>query len=421
VWFVVISVLFFSTTLQAQSPQFIVDRVLSDASVRAAQQFVEADHERIVREIVAITEIEAPPFKETLRAKAFMQMLKDHGLSNVEMDAEGNVMGIRRGTGTGPLIAIAAHLDTVFPEGTDVKVKRQGTRLLAPGIGDNSRGLAVLLGIIRALDYAHIQTRSDILFVGNVGEEGPGDLRGVRYLFQKGSYKDRIRMFVSVDGAGDGSDIVTTAIASRRYKVAFRGPGGHSYGAFGMVNPAYALARAMDKLSKLQVPGSPRTTYNVGLIGGGTSVNSIPSEVWMEVDLRSESNSELEKLSDNFLKQARNAVDEENSARSTAQGRIELDVQSIGERPFGQTRVDTPIVQTASAVAQRFGLQPRYSAGSTDANIPMSMRIPAITVDSGGIGGRVHTPDEWIDVEKNSSVKGIQLLLSTVVALAGLP
>jgi acetylornithine deacetylase/succinyl-diaminopimelate desuccinylase-like protein len=337
------------------------------------------------------------------------------------MDAEGNVMGIRRGTGAGPLIAIAAHLDTVFPEGTDVKVKRQGARLFAPGIGDNSRGLAVMLGIIRALDAAHIQTRSDILFVGNVGEEGPGDLRGVRYLFQKGSYKDRIRMFVSIDGAGDGSDIVTTAIASRRYRVAFRGPGGHSYGGFGMVNPAYALARAVDKLARMSVPGSPRTTYNVGLIGGGTSVNSIPSEVWMEVDLRSESASELEKLSDNFLKQARNAVDEENIARSTALGRVELDVQSIGERPFGQTRVDTPIVQTASVVAQRFGLQPRYSSGSTDANIPMSMRIPSITVDSGGIGGRVHTLDEWIDVEKNSSVKGIQLLLTTVVALAGLP
>src|SRR5207247_805557 len=220
-------------------------------------------HDRIIREVIAITEIEAPPFKETIRARAFMQMLKDHGLSNVEMDAEGNVMGIRKGAGAGPLIAIAAHLDTVFPEGTDVKVRRQGTRLLAPGVGDNSRSLAVLLAIIRALDYSRVQTKSDILFVGNVGEEGPGDLRGVRYLFQKGSYKDKIKMFVSVDGSGDGSDIVTGAVASKRYRVAFRGPGGHSYGAFGMVNPAYALARAVDKLSRLQVPGSPRTTFNV--------------------------------------------------------------------------------------------------------------------------------------------------------------
>src|SRR5436309_9613910 len=195
--------------LSAQSPQSVVDRVLSDPALKSAQQFIDSDHDRILREIIAITEVEAPPFKENARARVFMQMLQEHGLSNVEMDPEGNVMGIRKGAGNGPLVAIAAHLDTVFPEGTDVRVKRQGTRLLAPGIGDNSRGLAVLLAIIRALDDAHIQTRSDILFVGNVGEEGPGDLRGMKYLFQKGPYKDKIKMFVSVDGAGDGSDVVT--------------------------------------------------------------------------------------------------------------------------------------------------------------------------------------------------------------------
>ena len=349
-----------------------------------------------------------------------MQMLQEHGLSNVEMDPEGNVMGIRKGAGNGPLVAIAAHLDTVFPEGTDVRVKRQGTRLLAPGIGDNSRGLAVLLAIIRALDDAHIQTRSDILFVGNVGEEGPGDLRGMKYLFQKGPYKDKIKMFVSVDGAGDGSDIVTNALASKRYRVAFHGPGGHSYGAFGIVNPAYALAKAVDRISKMPAPANPRTTFNVGVIGGGTSVNSIPHEVWMEVDLRSESPSELSKLADNFLKQMRAAIDEENSARSTGQGRIEFEVQAIGERPFGQTRVDSTIVQIAGAVVQKFGMQPRFSTGSTDSNIPMSLRIPAITIDSGGLGGRAHALDEWIDVEKTASVKGIQAVMTTLVSLAGM-
>ena len=406
--------------LLAQSPQAVVDRVAYDPSVRAAQRFIDADHDRIVSEIITLTEIEAPPFKESARARAFMRMLQEHGLSNVEMDAEGNVMGIRKGAGNGPLVAIAAHLDTVFPESTDVHVKSQGTRLMAPGIGDNSRGLAILLAIIRALDRAKIQTRSDILFVGDVGEEGPGDLRGMRYLFQKGPYKDKIKFFIAVDGPGDGSDLVTGALASRRYRVALHGPGGHSFGSFGIVNPAYALGKAIDRISKLQAPANPRTTFNVGLIGGGTSVNSIPHEAWMEVDLRSESPTELDKLSENFLKQMRAAVDEENSARSTGQGRIELEIQAIGERPYGQTRTDSPIVQIASHVIQRFGMQPRYSTGSTDANIPMSLKIPAITIDSGGQGGRAHALDEWIDVEKSASVKGIQVVLTTLVALAGL-
>src|ERR1043165_8911396 len=192
-------------------------------------------------------------------------MLRESGMTNVEIDPEGNVLALRKGSGSGPIVAVAAHLDTVFPEGTDVHVKRQGNRLMAPGIGDNTRSLAVLLGIIRALDSAKVQTVGDILFVGDVGEEGPGDLRGMRYLFQKGPYRDRIRMFVSLDGAGSGNDIVTGALGSRRYHVVFRGPGGHSYGAFGIVNPAIALANAIVKVSKIPVPSVPRTTYNVGV------------------------------------------------------------------------------------------------------------------------------------------------------------
>jgi di/tripeptidase len=227
-------------------------------------------------------------------------------------------------------------------------------------------------------------------------------------------------MFISVDGPGEGNDLVTGAVASKRYRIVFHGPGGHSYGAYGIVNPAYALAKAVDRISKLQTPINPRTTINVGVIGGGTSVNSIPHESWMEVDLRSESAAELEKLSDALLKQTRNAVDEENSVRSTGQGRITLEVQAIGERPAGQTRVESVIVQTASAVIKSFGMQPRYSTGSTDSNIPMSLKIPAITMDSGGTGGRAHALDEWIEVDKSTSVRGIQVVMTTLVALAGL-
>jgi acetylornithine deacetylase/succinyl-diaminopimelate desuccinylase-like protein len=407
-------------SLWAQSPQALVDRVVTDPRLKTAEQFIRSDHDRVIREIISLTEIPAPPYMEMERARAFMLMLKEHGLTNVEMDAEGNVMGIRKGVGNGPLIAIAAHLDTVFPEGTKIKVKKEGTRLLAPGVGDDTRGLAVMLGIIRAMDNARIQTTSDILFIGDVGEEGPGDLRGMRYLFEKGPYKNRIKMFVSLDGAGDGSELTTGALGSKRYRVTFKGPGGHSYGSFGLVNPAYALASAMNRLTRIPVSSNPRTTFNVGVIGGGTSVNAIPNEAWMDVDLRSESPENLDRLTENFIAQMHAAADDENAARSTAQGRIEVDAKLIGERPSGSTPISSPIVQIASAVVLKFGLQPTHSIGSTDANIPISLHIPAITIDSGGNGGRAHSLDEWIDVEKNASVKGIHLVMTTLVSLAGL-
>lgn len=401
----------------AQDPD--VQRLIDSPKFKAAEDFIERDHDRLVREIIQITEIEAPPFKEQARGRAYLEMLRQHGLTNVETDAEGNVMGIRKGTGTGPLIAIAAHLDTVFPQGTDVKVKRMGTTLSAPGVGDDSRGLVVLLAIIRAMDSAKIQTAGDILFVGDVGEEGPGDLRGIKHLFQKGPYKDKIKMFLSLDSAGPGNDITNGAVGSKRYRVTYKGPGGHSYGAFGLVNPAFALGNAIAKFSKLAVPLRPRTTFNVGVVGGGVSVNSIPYESWMDVDIRSESRDELNKVEEMFLRLVREAADEENNTRSTAQGRIEVDAKLIGDRPSGETPISAPIVQTASAVVKAFGMTPIYSMSSTDSNIPISMGIPAITLDSGGRGGRPHALDEWIDVEKTSSVKGIFAAMGILLSLAG--
>ena len=397
-----------------------VQRVLMDPRFQAAEDFVATDHDRFVREIIQITEIEAPPFKEAKRGKAFADMLRQSGLSNVEIDSEGNVIGMRKGTGGGPMIAIAAHLDTVFPEGTNVKVRRDGTRLYAPGVGDDSRALAVLLEIVRAMDAAKIQTASDILFIGNVGEEGPGDLRGMKYLFQKGPYKDKIRMFFSLDPFGWGNDITTAGIGSKRFKVTFNGPGGHSFGSFGLVSPAYALGNAITKLSKMQVPQRPRTTYNVGVVGGGTSVNSIPFESWMDVDIRSETKEELNKAVETFTRLMHEAADEENHARSTSQGKIEVDVKLIGDRPFGEISQNAPIVQAASAVIRAFGMSPVYGMSSTDANIPMSMGIPAITLESGGTGSRNHTLDEWIDVEKTASVRGIHVVMGVLLALAGM-
>ena len=395
----------------AQSP-------IANPKFKAAEEAVDKDHDRIVRELIQLTEIEAPPFKEGKRAQAYVALMKQSGLANVSIDAEGNVIGVRKGTGDGPLVAIAAHLDTVFPEGTNVKVKRDGTRLSAPGVGDDTRALATLLGMIRAFDAAKIETRSDILFIADVGEEGPGDLRGMKYLFQRGPYKDKIKMFISIDGVGSPSSITTGALGSKRYRVTFKGPGGHSYAAFGIVNPAYALAKAMDKISRMQVPSDPRTTFNVGTLGGGTSVNSIPAEVWMELDLRSESAEQLQKESNQVLALVRQAADEENRARSTSEGKIEVEMKLLGDRPSGNVPKDSPLVRSATAVLRAFGYDPHYDISSTDANIPISMNIPAITIDAGGAGARAHSLDEWIDVEKTSSVRGIDIAMAILLSVA---
>jgi len=408
---------------QTPSHDAAVAAVRNSAGFKRALAVLDRDHERLVNEIVALTEIPAPPFKEAARAKAYMEMLRASGLTDVEQDEEGNVMGLRRGTAPGrndaPLIAIAAHLDTVFPEGTNITVKREGTRLLAPGVGDDTRGLAVILAMIRAMDEARIQTRSDLLFIGNVGEEGLGDLRGTKYLFQKGRYKDRIKLFVSLDHVAGAANVTRGGVGSRRYRVTFKGPGGHSYDAFGLVNPAFAMAGAMQKFGRLTVPASPKTTLSVGVVSGGSSVNAIPSETWMEVDMRSESRAELRKLDEQFLALVADAVREENAARSTAQGPITADLKMIGDRPTGETPLDSHIVQVAAASIRAAGLRPTFSVNSTDANVPISLGIPAITLDPGGESGRAHALDEWISIEKAPSLRSIEIALATLLTLAG--
>ena len=340
-------------------------RIRASAQFAQASTFIEADYDRFVKELIALNEIPAPPFKEQARAKAYLEMLREAGLSDVEIDAEGNVMGVRKGSAAGgPMLAVLAHLDTVFPEGTDVKVKRQGTRLAAPGIGDNTRGIALMLSVIRALQAAKFQTTSDVLFVGNVGEEGEGDLRGVKYLLRQGKYKDRIKQFIAIDG-GEQGNITRGGVGSLRYRVTFKGPGGHSYGAFGLVNPAYAMGSAIAKFSRITVPVTPKTTFNVGAVRGGTSVNSIPADVSMDIDMRSESCAELKKVNEAFLAIVKQAVDEENGVRSTREGKIAADPKLIGDRPCGETPPSSPIVQTTTAVVKSFGLTPNYSISGT--------------------------------------------------------
>ena len=402
----------------AQGPDARVRGIVDSAPFRQAATFIAGDQDRFVRELIALTEIPSPPFKEQARARAFMEMLRQQGLTDVEMDAEGNVMGVRRGSGgESAMLLVNAHLDTVFPEGTDVRVKREGTRLMAPGVGDDTRGLSAMLAVIRAMDAAAIVTRRDILFVGNVGEEGEGDLRGIKYLLHKGKYKDRVKQVVAIDG-NDTADITRGGVGSRRYRVTFKGPGGHSYGAFGLVNPAFAMAGAIARFGKIQVPASPKTTYSVGVVSGGTSVNAIPSEVRMDVDMRSESCAELQTLDAAFLRTLREAVDEENAARSTKEGPIVADPKLIGERPCGATALDDPVVQAAAAAVRVFDGTPRFTFSSTDANIPMSLGIPAITIGRGGPGGRTHSPDEWTDVDPKLNARNLQMLLAILLAVA---
>jgi len=401
-------------------PDATIARVRASQSFKAAMAAIERDHDRMIDEVITLTEIPAPPFNEDARGAAYLEMLRTHGLTDVERDAEGNVMGIRRGTGPagGPLLAVAAHLDTVFPEGTDVMVRRDGTRLHAPGVGDDTYALAVVLAMIRAMDEAGIETARDILFIGDVGEEGLGDLRGMKYLFQEGKYKDRIAAFISLDGAGSGASIVSGAVGSRRYRATFRGPGGHSYGAFGLVSPAFAMAGAAQRFGAIDVPASPKTTFNVGVVGGGTSVNSIPFETFMEIDMRSEAPAELATLEAAFRRVMQEAVDAENATRSTREGAITVDLELIGDRPSGETSHDSMIVQTAAAAVQAAGLQPEFTFSSTDSNIPISLGIPAVTLDAGGSGGRAHSLDEWVDLASPASLRGIEIALSLILAMA---
>ena len=394
-----------------------VRRIMSSDIYAHAVAALRSEHDRIVADIIRLTEIPAPPFQEAERARAFLSMALAGGLANVRLDAVGNVIGLRRGGGEG-LLCVAAHLDTVFPAGTDVTVRRDGTRLLAPGVGDDTRSLAVLLAWVRAMDAAGVRTRADILLAADVGEEGPGDLRGMRHLFQHGEYAGRIDAFITVDSPDMGR-ITTGGVGSKRYRVRFRGPGGHSYGAFGLVNPMYAMADAVARLSRIEVPSAPRTTYSASVTGGGTSINSIPDHVWTDFDLRSESAEELARLEARFLAVIEAAVAAENAARSTVNGPVRVELEKIGDRPAGRTDEAAELPRLAHAAISAHGFAPTFDVSSTDANIPMSLGIPAIKIGSGGSGGRGHSLQEWIDVEPEASVRGMAAGLTTVLAAAG--
>jgi len=396
--------------VQAQSPDRVA--VLSQREeVKAALEHVRATESQTIADQIRFCEVPAPPFDEAARGKLLRDAFTRLGLENVRTDAVGNVAGERRGSAQRPHVLIAAHLDTVFPAGTSVKVSRNGSVLRGPGIADNCRGLAVLVAIARSMGASGVRTPGSITFVANVGEEGLGDLKGVKALFARPPVP--IDRFVSIDGAG--VNVSHIAVGSHRYRVTFKGPGGHSYGAFGLANPVGALGRAVARLSDVQVPSQPKTTFTIGRIGGGTSVNSIPFEAWMEVDMRSSNAAGLAALDASFQAAVDEGVAEENR-RWSYPGMITVVKELVGDRPAGETPASSPIVQTAVAVGRSLGLAPALGEGSTDANLPISLKIPAMTIGGGGTASNSHALSESFDA--TDSWKGTQNALLLAIALA---
>lgn len=384
--------------------------------VSAALEFVTTIEQRSYDDLVELTEIPAPPFKEERRAIRFAEMLREAGLSDVTMDEVGNVIGRRPGKGE-RVVAYSAHLDTVFPEGTDVTVRHDGDKLRAPGIGDNTRGLVVVLGVLRALQHTGIATDADVLFIGNVGEEGLGDLRGVKHLFRDDA--EKIDALIAVDG-GRTDRIVYGGVGSHRYRVTFRGPGGHSWGAFGTANPHHALGRAIALFDAAALPitkSGVKTSYNVGRIGGGTSINSVPFESWMEIDLRSGDQDKIDEIDAALHAAVAQALREEN-ADKTHGAKLTADVARVGTRPAAKGNRKSPLVQRALAATLSENIQPQLRISSTDANLPISLGIPAVTMSRGGDGGDAHAPSEWW--RNDDGYVAMQIGILTLLAEAGL-
>jgi len=404
-----------SLSAVGQKPATNAAELVKDPAVKAALEAAKANEAQTIADQIRFCEVPAPSFKETARGEVLKRTFEQLGLQNVRVDKAGNVLGDYPGDAPRPRLVLAAHLDTVFPEGTDVKVKREGPGnniLRGPGIGDDCRGLAVLVAIVREMKKARVQTPGSITFVANVGEEGLGDLRGVKELFGT-TMKDQIDRFVSIDGTG--VHVTNVAVGSHRYRVTFTGPGGHSFGAFGMANPIGAMGRAIAKINEIQVPKQPKTTFNVGRVGGGTSVNSIPFDGWMEVDMRSSDPASLAAVDASFQKAVDAAVVEENQ-RWGKPGMITATKELVGDRPAGSTPENSAIVRSGLETATVLGFSANLGEGSTDSNLPMSLKIPAITIGGGGRGREAHALTESFDT--TDSWMGTQHALLLTIALA---
>lgn len=391
---------------------------LKNSQLKIAMDALQANNAWTMQQQISICEIAAPPFGEAERGKEYARRLAALGMEDIHTDSVGNVISKLPGASAPkPLIVFSAHLDTVFPAGMDVKVRQEGKRLHGLGIGDDCRGLAVVLAVAKAYREAKVKTKGTVLFVATVGEEGQGDLRGVRHLFTS-ELKGQVDAFISVDGTG--FRVTSRGVGSNRYKVIYKGRGGHSYGAFGMPNPAHAMGRAIARIADLDVPQTPRTTFNVGTVTGGTSVNSVPIEVSMELDMRSESPKELAALDERIKAALRFGLEAEKKRWPDSKAALELDIQVLGLRPAAEPGDDLPIIQKTMAAAKALAL-PIFAtgSGSTDSNLPMSMGIPAVTIGGGGRSPNAHSVDEWFE-EGEEGYKGAQFAALVVAMLAGL-
>jgi acetylornithine deacetylase/succinyl-diaminopimelate desuccinylase-like protein len=392
-----------------------VARLARRAPVAAALRTAEGDEARVLAWQEAVAAIPAPTGDEGARARWLQRQFEILGLEEVAIDGEGNVVGELPGGRPRPRALVTAHLDHIVPPGTDLTPRREGSRLVGPGIHDNARGVAVMLGAASVLSRIDPALRGPVAFAGTVGEEGLGDLRGMKALFAAGGPGGSSDYVVNVDGAGLDR-VVTRGLGSRRYRVTYRGPGGHSWNDFGTPNPANALGRAVSKIAALPLPSEPRTSVTVGRLAGGTSVNAIPQEAWFEADLRSEDADALREIERAFTDAAVAALREERAVRGESRGRLEMDVQLVGDRPAGALRPNALLARAARAVTRRFGVEPVHAVSSTDANVPLSMDIEAVSLGGGGVGGRSHTADEWFDPAAGRN--GVERLVLLLLLLA---
>ncbi len=397
-----------------------IARLAALPELRAASAWFRGQETQLAYWQLEMARIPAPPFGESVRAEWLKKRFREIGLTDVHIDEVGNVFGIR-GSGT-TFVSLSAHIDTVFPAGTPLNVRQQGTRLYGPGVSDNGAGVVALLAVAAALQAAKISPQTPIVFIGNVGEEGEGDLRGMRHIFANLRWKDSIRYSLVLDGAG-ADTIVAEALGSRRFEVIVRGPGGHSWSDFGAPNPILVLARAIRAFAQSPVPTSPKTTFNIGVIRGGTSVNSIPESASMRVDIRSTSMAEMERLEAALRRELELATEEETQAsdrrnpsprRSTA---LSYEIVAIGNRPAGELAPDARMLKVIRAVDSHLGNAAQIQRASTDANIPLSLAREAIAIGGGGTGGGAHTLQEWFDC--NGRELSLKRILLTLLALAG--
>jgi len=406
-------IFFWMAPLSARIAEDPFTKLADDPRVGRGLAWIDKSAAWVTDQQIRLTEIPAPEFDEARRGAVLKELFAASGLQ-VRVDKTGNIIGERAGSDAKSVVLVAAHLDTVFPSNTDVRVKRSGGRLLAPGISDNGAGLSAIVGLARALAESRFRSDKTIVLAGDVGEEGEGNLRGIRALVD--AYGSRLAAVIAVDGPST-DHITTLAIASHRWEISITGPGGHSWSDFGVPNPITAISRGIVRFSSTSVPDDPRSTYNFGIIEGGTSVNSIPSRAVAKVDLRSEDERELARLEASLRDAMQSGMNDEVSATQSARETLQINFRSLGTRPAGKLPDDSPLLATVRNVDRYLGNRSRLERSSTDANIPLSLGIPAVAIGGGGKGGGSHTLDEWYDPAGREL--GLKRLFLTVVALAG--